>query len=348
MLATKDWLGQYFDHSTDAIFIFKDDALLVQNQMAKELEQELEVDPMYLLQVADTSVKQKYSQTNGCFNCIIQNKMTNLSVPLTLTDDSTHPLHYFMVYSILDKTAHLFSITLKSRGTINRMDQLAQQRKLTRYVNRAHELERKRISEDLHDSIAQGIYSAIIGIRRLRNADLSTEQLTALSNVIENQLDDTLKEVKGMALDIRPSVLDNFGLLPALKVLANRLEENSGVTIEVAGKADTSVLSEDVQSVLYRIAQEAINNALKHANASEITVLLVNHQHFIILEIIDDGDGFDVPSHQSFNGRSLGLLNMSERVKALNGTFNIKSKLHDGTTVTAKFPVADLGRKQHV
>lgn len=339
MLETQSWIKRYFDEATDAVFIFENHELVICNQLANELQQELKIDPQYLLEVADTAVQQQFSQTDNCFSCVIKNHMRNISIPINLSHDTVHPLNYFLVYHLIDQPQHVFSLTLKSRGVIKRMDQLAQQRQLTQYVNRAHEEERKRISQDLHDSIAQGVYSAIMGVRRLNEQALTTNDLTTLTKEIEHQLTDTLAEVKGMALDIRPSVLDNFGLLPALRVLAKRLSENSGVMISVNGNTTTANLETDVQSVLYRIGQEAINNALKHAQADEINVLLVAHDHYIILEIIDDGVGFDVPKHHRFNGRSLGLMNMNERVKALNGTFEIKSKPGTGTTVTAKFPI---------
>ncbi|WP_282803220.1 sensor histidine kinase [Secundilactobacillus kimchicus] len=339
MLETKDWIKRYFDEATDAVMIFKDDELVVANQIAQDLQTELDLDPAYLIEVADASVKQKFTPTDNCFSCSIRNSMQEISIPITLASDMPHPLNYFLVYHVIDATDHVFSLTLKNRGTIERLDQLAQQRQLNQYVNRAHEEERKHISEDLHDSTAQGVYSAIMGIRRLAEGELADHDIRHITQVIEGQLTDTLAEVKGMALDIRPSVLDNFGLLPALRVLAKRLEENSGTTILVTGNANTDNLSTDVQSVLYRIAQESINNALKHAKAKEIDVLLVAHEHFINLEVMDDGSGFDVPSHQQFNGRSLGLMNMNERVKALNGAFSIRSQPGNGTTVTAKFPV---------
>ncbi|AKP64367.1 ATPase histidine kinase DNA gyrase B HSP90 domain protein [Levilactobacillus koreensis JCM 16448] len=340
MLETNTWIQQYFDEATDAVLIFKEDDLVVSNQIAQDLEQELHLDPTYLVQVADASVKQKFSATDNCFNCAIRNSMQEISIPITLAKDMPHPLKYFMIYHVINADEHVFSLTLKNRGTIERMDQLAQQRQLNQYVNRAHEEERKKISADLHDSIAQGVYSAIMGVRRINEDDNDEAAIHELTQVIETQLNDTLAEVKGMALDIRPSVLDSFGLLPALRVLAKRLQENSGVTITVSGNASTEGLATDVQNVLYRIGQESINNALKHAAANEINLLLVAHNHFIILEIIDDGKGFDLSQHQGFNGHSLGLLNMNERVKALNGAFEIKSQAGAGTTVTAKFPVS--------
>lgn len=339
MLETRSWIEDYFNEAADAVFIFQEDALVVSNQLAKDLQKELEFDPAYLLEIADAAIKQKFTPSDDCFSCAIRNLMPEISIPITLASDKPHPLPYFLIYHVINAENHVFSLTLKNRGVMSRMDQMANQRQLTNYVSRAHEEERKQISQDLHDSIAQGMYSAIMGVRRLNTEDLSDGNLAHFTDAIEQQLSATLAEVKEMALDIRPSVLDNFGLVPALKVLAQRLQENSGVTIDVLPKAATDGLDTDTQSMIYRIAQESINNALKHAKATEISILLVSHDHFIILEVMDNGQGFDVPKHEHFNGRSLGLMNMNERVKALNGAFKIVSAPGDGTTVTAKFPV---------
>lgn len=341
MLESNHWIQQYFAEATDAVLIFKDEQLVISNQLARDLQAELDFDPNYLVQVADNAVQQKFNTTDDCFDCVIRNLMPEISIPITLAVNKPHPLNYFLIYHVIDKNERVFSLTLKNRGTIKRMDQLAQQRQLNAYVNRAHEEERKKISADLHNSIAQGIYSAIMGVRRISDDQANSSQTQALTQVIETQLEDTLAEVKGMALDIRPSVLDNFGLLAALRALAKRLQANSGVTITVTGQDKAMPLSTDVQNVLYRLAQESINNALKHAHANEINLLLVAHHHYVTLEVIDDGQGFSVPAQSGFNGHSLGLLNMNERVKALNGTFGIHSQPGHGTTVTAKFPMAD-------
>lgn len=340
MPTAQHWIENYFDEASDAIYLFQDDTLLVSNKLAKDLQEELHFAPNYLVQVADAAVKQKFAPTDDCFSCSIRNLMHEISIPITLANDKRHPLNYFLIYHVIDVPTKVFSLTLKSRGTIDRMDQMAEQRELSRYVSEAQEKERKSISEDLHDSIAQSMYSAIMGVRRLAKDHLSQTEAEALTTGIEKQLNDTLAEVKGMALDIRPSVLDNFGLIPALRVLAERSEEATGITISVSGSAKTDVLSPETQNVLYRIAQEAIHNALKHAEPHEIDLLLVSHNHFITLEVMDDGKGFTVPEHQEFNGRSMGLMNMNERVKALNGAFSIKSEPGNGTMVTVKFPVA--------
>ncbi|MFT8822650.1 sensor histidine kinase [Liquorilactobacillus satsumensis] len=340
MTQTSDWITEYFKAAADAIFILKNNEVVAQNTLAHDLQQELHFDPNYLIELADTSIKQKSNPTDDCFNCTIKNLMHEISIPVTLANNQTHPLDYFLIYQVIDIEQHVFALTLKSRGTIERMDQIAKQQQLINYVNQEHEKERKRISENLHDSIAQEVYSAIMGVRRFSQAKLTATEIKQLAISLEQQLNDTLVEIKRMALDIRPSVLDNFGLLSALKVLAQRTEENSGVVVNVIGNADTQTLNKNIQNTIYRIAQEAINNTLKHAQATEINLLLVLHRNFIVLEAIDNGSGFKVLPVEQFDGHSLGLMNMNERVKAFNGTFTIKSSTGSGTDIIVKIPIS--------
>lgn len=336
MLETANWLKKYFNQSPDAIFIFKDDTLVLSNSNAHQLEQNFSLAPGYLLQVAKNAWQQRTN--DDCANCTIKKMMDHAAVPLATQGDHGKPVYFSIVYKPLDIDQNVFSLTIENREQEKRLSNLEGQRLLNRYINEAHEKERQRISQDLHDSIAQGVYSAIIGVRRISSENLSGADLRQLSQTIEMQLQETLSEIKGMALDIRPSVLDSFGLVPAIKALAKRLQENSGVTINVLAHAHTDDLTTDIQSVLYRICQEAINNSLKHAKATEINILITSHPHFIQLEVLDDGNGFDVQKEQGFNGHSLGLMNMNERVAALNGSFNIDSHVGEGTTVTVKFP----------
>lgn len=337
LLTTTQAIQNFFKESTDPVMIFRDGELLTANGSAHRLQQWLHFDPYYLLEVASTNFEQRHNPFDTCAQCTILGKMQAITVPVQLTNGTAHPLSYSLVYQELDHEKQLYSLVLKSRGIADRATQLARQRELNRYVNQAHEEERKRISQDLHDSIAQGVYSAIMGVRRIKQQEMPPAELRRVAEVIETQLETTLHEVKEMALNIRPTVLDSFGLEAAIRALAKRLTENSGVPITLVAHV-TGKLTTAVQTVLYRITQESINNALKHANPSEITIVLVSHQHFINLEVIDDGDGFDPKTHSQFNGHSLGLMNMSERVKALNGFFDLQSSPGAGTTVTVKFP----------
>lgn len=325
-------LKKYFNHNRDAVMIFQDDHLLLNNLTAQKLITEFKLDPGYLQEVVKNARQDK--QKSG------ENNQTNdLTIPFTLENKKDDAAEYSLTYQLLDGKLNIYFLALRNRDDLKKVDQLDLQKKLTQYVNQAHEEERKRISQDLHDSIAQGVYSAIRGIRRLNQANLTKDERQYLCKMIEIQLDDTLTEVKNMALDIRPAVLDSFGLEAAIKALVKREQENSGVEIDFVSHTGKIKLSKRMQSVLYRITQEAINNALKHANPTEISVMLVVHDHFIKLDIIDNGCGFKYQPKKGFNGHSMGLMNMDERVRSLNGRFNIQSKLGEGTTVSASFPL---------
>lgn len=338
MLEINTWLQSFVEQLTDPVFLCQDETVFFANHAAHELSNNFNLQFQDLFLLVQHQVAQHHTLTDGCYHCEILTRMSNHAIPLTLTTPGGKAVHYSLFYQLLDAPKQVFALELKNQESLYRAHELAQQKRLNQYVNRAHEEERKRIARDLHDSIAQGLYSARMGIQRIEHEQLASDQLQAIAELVETQLDDTLAEVKGMALEIRPSVLDSFGLVAALKALTKRLEENSGVSfVVITHLADTS-LSDNVKSVLYRIAQEAISNALRHANALEITVLLVAHAHFIKLEIIDDGDGFEIKPGAQYNGHSMGLMNMNERIKALNGTFDIHSELGNGTTVSVQFP----------
>lgn len=343
LLTKNNWLNTFFDQAADAIMIFEDDQLVMANRTAQNLQRDFNLDLNYLLELVQSEIDRQNNDFNNCNNCKILKKMSKISIPLTLDQDSAHPLEFSLIYSVIDAENNVYSLVLKSHDALKRVDQVELQKQLTQYVNQAHEDERKRISQDLHDSIAQGIYSAIRGLRRLEDDNLPDSERQYLNSMVEAQLDDTLHEVKTMALDIRPAVLDSFGLSAAIRALVKRSIENTGIEIDFIDHAQTDHLSKKMQNVLYRVTQESINNALKHANPTEVSIILVSHDHFIKLEIIDDGVGFDYHAGR-FNGHSLGLMNMDERVRALDGFFNIESAPGKGTTVSVKFPIKNKQR----
>ncbi|MCD2255682.1 sensor histidine kinase [Agrilactobacillus fermenti] len=341
MLEMSNWVMENFTRASDAMFIFQDDQVLLMNDLAKDLIDQSQIDLDYLKAIVLTYIKRDHSESDDCFGCAIKGQLSNITIPVTLNKDSDTPLSFSLVYQQLSETQNVYTITLKSLVAKQRVDQLAMQKSLIQYINRAHEDERKHISEDLHDSIAQGIFTAIMGIGRLvsEQATTSKAEFANQGELIQNQLREVLNEVKGMALDLRPSALDDLGLVPALKTLIQRLQENTGIKITFINRLQAITVPNDIAIVLYRIAQEAMSNAIKHADTDEITLLLLAHDKRVSLEVIDTGTGFDTQKMTQPNGRSLGLLNMNERVKALNGVFTIDSKVGEGTSVKVEFPV---------
>ena len=333
-------IHNYFEQAPEAILIFQDDELVASNALAQTLENKLNFSPQYLIEIVQATLRRHHDR-DRCQHCHVIDSMTDFSMPVLSQCTDSQLTNYAMTYTVLDAASNMFALTLKSCGAIDRVNMLADRRKQNCAINDAQEQARKTISADLHDSIAQGVYAAIMGVRKL-NEPCCCECANVMrkrTGIIEAQLRDTLREVKDMAINVRPSVLDAFRLGEAFKTLAERIETATGVTITVAGNATGDNLTPGVQNTLYRIAQEAINNVLKHAEATEVLLLFVEHQHYVSLQIVDNGVGFEVADHQAFNGHSLGLHDMADRIKALNGVFEIDSKLDVGTTITVKFPI---------
>lgn len=339
MNENEKWITRYFENAPVAIILFREDEILACNQAARCLKAQLNFDPHYLYEIAQAAVDRQGHPVTDCPTCEIANQMREVVVPVLAEEDDSVDAGYLMFYKALDTAAHVTSLTLKSCSSVNRGLRLAQHDEIDRVVVRANEADRHQISADLHDNIAQGLYFATTGVKRLASGELSAAERADQAAAITQQLQATLAEVKNMALTVRPSVMDDFGLFAALRALATRLQATTGIQISVSGNAAPEQLSSAVQSAMYRVAQEAINNALKHANAQEIMILLVEHHHYITLQIIDDGAGFDVSQHTQFNGHSLGLSDMHDRIKALNGVFTLNSQPGAGTTVQVKFPV---------
>ena len=197
--------------------------------------------------------------------------------------------------------------------------------------------ERARLARELHDSVTQSLYSLTLlaeGQRRLaQSGNLSNvaEALNELGEIAQQ----ALKEMRLLVYELRPLALTSEGLLGALQRRLNTVESRAGVEARLEGNI-TSPLPPKVEEELYWIAQEALNNALKHSGARKVLVRVSPREGQLEMEIIDDGQGFDLPDRIQRIG--MGLHSMEERVAKLKGTLTIESKLGEGTQVRVKVP----------
>jgi signal transduction histidine kinase len=154
----------------------------------------------------------------------------------------------------------------------------------------------------------------------------------------------SLAMVHRFAVELRPTVLDDLGLIPALHTFMKDFMKRTGVRASLSAYAAVNQLPIDQSAVLYRVALEALNNVATHAQASAVAVQIKKLPDWICLTISDDGKSFDVKRvlRMKGNGR-LGLLGMKERLEMVGGKFSIKSTAGHGTTVTARIPVATEG-----
>ena len=208
-------------------------------------------------------------------------------------------------------------------------------------VLQAQERERQRVARELHDQTGQALTHEIISLDLLleRTADLKArEQLEAVKRTLE----ETLEEVHRMSQDLRPSVLDDLGLIPALRTLAKQ-RSASTVSLHVEGLRER--LPAPIETALYRIAQEALTNANKYARASHIEINIQSLDgNGVRLRVRDDGVGFNpgsVPETEGSGRAGLGLFGMRERATLLRGTLEVHSAPSRGTEIIAQLPVEE-------
>ena len=207
-------------------------------------------------------------------------------------------------------------------------------RDAVRRVVEAQELERARLARELHDQTGQALTSILLGLRPLDETASTEEAREAVASLRELVVS-TLQDVRRLAVELRPSALDDFGLATAVDRLVDNLRDHSGLRVDVEAHLGETRLPSDVETALYRIIQEALTNIVKHAEATHISILLTQRDGVAVAVVEDDGSGFE-PSVRS---DGLGLVGMRERVGLVGGRLRIEAAPGAGTTVRAEVPL---------
>ena len=215
-----------------------------------------------------------------------------------------------------------------------------QMRALTRQMLSAQEEERKEISRELHDEVAQtlaGINVLLSGFKAhetLGNRGLN-QKIAATQRLVAQ----SVTAVHQFARDLRPALLDDLGLIPALRSYIKELRGRDGLHIQFSAVAGVEAMDTAMRTVLYRVAQEALTNVVRHAEAHVVLVQITKETDGIRLEVTDDGKSFRPDKIFASNkNKRLGLLGMRERVEMVGGIYTIESALGKGTTVRAEIP----------
>lgn len=223
---------------------------------------------------------------------------------------------------------------LEMKATQNRL------KTLSRTLLRKMEIERHYVAYELHDEIGQALTAVKLNLESVR----SLPGHDGLGKHLDDSLaviDRALQQVRDLSLNLRPSVLDDLGLMAALRWLVASMTSKSGLEILFESDEMEPRLSKEIETTCFRVAQEAITNVLRHAHASRITVTLKKEKDVVTLSVSDDGIGFDARSAQArcVSGGSFGLLGMEERVTLSGGSFTVESTLNKGSRITAQFPL---------
>jgi signal transduction histidine kinase len=224
--------------------------------------------------------------------------------------------------------------------------------RLLRRINSVVEAERNRIARDLHDGPVQGVSAASLSLEaallmiQAGDTDRGTEILTKIRKELAEEADGLRSLMSGL----RPPLLEERGLIPAIRETLARFGTEQGIRTEFSGTVGAEI-PDDLETLAYRVVQEALSNAAKHSQAAHVAVAVELDQVQLRVEIADDGVGFDSARRREFlqMGR-VGLAGMQERVELASGTFVVRSTPGRGTTIVATLPVevSPTGRQLNI
>jgi signal transduction histidine kinase len=227
---------------------------------------------------------------------------------------------------------------LERRSEVERavaQDAERQMRKLSQQLVATQEEERKKLSRELHDHVGQMLTALRMELGRIERSRASSDTIVAEAVTAGRQLvDDVVRTVRDLALGLRPSMLDDFGLQAALEWHVRDFTRRFGLHVDLTMEGEFDGLPDQHRTCVYRAVQEALTNCIKHSSCERIQVKVLGHQDNLLLSIADDGVGVD-RSHRA----GLGLRGIEERVRELHGETSIRSKPGDGTVVSVRLPI---------
>ena len=249
--------------------------------------------------------------------------------------------------AVRDQTGKILYYEGTAQDITERKRAQEESRTYSRRVMEAQESERRRISRELHDQVGQILTAVKMNLYALYQ-ECSAPAI--LSSLEENMkvIDEAVDQVRHLSVDLRPPLLDDFGLVIALRWYLDRQAKHGGVPAEFVSRSfdEDRRFSSELETACFRVVQEAVTNVVRHARATHISVLLETIGLELVLLVTDNGSGFDVNALRNSPARTatLGLLGMKERVQAVGGTITIESVPELGTEVCARFPIDETTR----
>lgn len=326
----------YNDTEELIIFINADNSVLTMNDAAKRvLNYEDNLDAL-LKSFCSTCLG--YTNENAlmtCVNCFMKEDISNQSFQLFLKNESDEPVAYSASFVVLKDVPNIKVLTLQNVSPQLRTQEMLHQKTIMKKIINAQENERKRISRELHDSVVQELLNVVVDLRLIKYKD--DEERDKHLQLIEGSMSRLMNDIRNLSLELRPSSLDDLGLVAAFRSHFKQLEKNYGLEVQFDTNIKSERFTSEIETAVYRITQEALLNALKYANVDEVHVLMQKETNELIVEISDNGDGFEIG--QTPKGTGLGLFGMQERAEIVNGSVKINSEKGKGTFITLTIPL---------
>jgi len=237
------------------------------------------------------------------------------------------------------------SLTFKGRrilqGMLFTIEDITQQEEQKRTnllaMIQGQETERRRLAREIHDGVGPTLSTLKLHLEGIKEG--SNGQADKKLDKMEQLLQSVSSDLRSISHALMPRALLDFGLVPALQNLCNRITESGQLDIEFFHSGSQQRLSEEIELNLFRISQELLNNAIKYAKASTITVQLIQHPFSIILSVEDDGVGFDPQQLPTLLNKGIGLQNIETRAETLAGSLYIETQLGRGVLTTVELPI---------
>ncbi|OIJ12540.1 hypothetical protein BKP37_14025 [Anaerobacillus alkalilacustris] len=291
-------------------------------------------------------------QNSHCL-CTSTEKKVNNSLPLIVKEQNVGKIEICSLkeldpYSvkIIKSICNQLSVTIEN---IQLWQELRKKEKVRQMllgkVMTVQEEERKRIARELHDETSHSLSSILLGLKVLQEVDDENQRQREITK-LRNLAHQTIEEVHDLAWQLRPSILDKFGLKVAIERYTDEFKKKYPVEFDLILKGiEKERLRPEVETAIFRVVQESLTNILKYANATSVSVIIMKNGQMISVIIEDDGIGFQVEEvlNKDPSKYNLGIRGMQERVSLIGGTFNIESEIDEGTAVMVKIPLKDGG-----
>ncbi|WP_151734251.1 PAS domain-containing sensor histidine kinase ['Paenibacillus yunnanensis' Narsing Rao et al. 2020] len=339
-----------FENSTEAIFFFdREGRALAMNPAAKNI-----VDPDILKQLYQGYPEALCGTCRGytselelrtCHNCYFNTpdseEFSSYQVYLETKDKGIIP--FAATFHTIDEASGVRVFMLRDLTRQFKTQEKFYQNKMMKHVIEAQENERKRISRELHDSVAQEVMGAVIDLRLLKYMT-ADEQLLKKVKQTEMSMTRLLNDIRNLSVELRPAALDDFGLEAAFRSHFKRMEQSYGLVIEFHSQLSDKRYGSEIETVMYRVCQEAVLNALKYAQVDKVKVTLAENDGVLRLLVEDEGIGFH-PGDEP-GGTGLGLFGMQERAELVGGTFSVDSGVGRGTRILLQIPLRNTLNKE--
>ena len=328
-----------FNNASDAIFVHDLDGNIIEvNESASTLTG-YSVGELTTMSLSQLFTAESLDVATGEYDALVADRAASKRIELELRRKDG-------VVRVVESAASLISGDSQAvavQATARDVTELKRQREgLERYlseVTKAQEEERKRIARELHDETAQDLATLLLDIETVtRAAEGPAEQTLERLQSLRNRAESIMQGIRRMSHELRPDILDHLGLVPALEWLADEMGTTRGIETSVVVLGTSRRLPPDVELLLFRIAQEALSNVRKHAEATQAEIRVEFGPQHVGLAVADDGKGFVLPQRLGdfAAGGKLGILGMQERARALGGELSVRSEAHVGTTVSVR------------